>query len=447
MKKIAPILAICACLTASTISTAQCPTSDNIHGVHIVQPKETLYGISRKFHVSVAQLCQWNSLSLDDILKVCTTLKVASNIAVKEPGSTPTTKPVPNTYSTSTRKPIPSTYSTNTYAPPPTINDNPPYQPPSPQVETFNDNSSNNSLTSNNNNSSTTNQNGLVGTPNYNYLNSSPFVPFYHVVSYGETVQGVANQYDFPVEKLMMMNNLPNLGTLSEGQKLVLESTEIKTNPYILEKTTPSQPTTNQATYQPYNQPTNPTTPNPSDNNTQGAHTSMTMEEQDMITEINLVRGNPAGYIPYINAYINELKNDNLNNNSNEISTSQELIAELRNTPTLSILAPSQCIYTAAMKHGEDQRARGVTDHKGSDGSYPWDRVRRECSSLQDGNENLVGGPESIRRAVILLLVDDGIEGRGHRKTMLNPLWKYVACYKVGTIGDMPNVWVQNYGY
>jgi uncharacterized protein YkwD len=119
----------------------------------------------------------------------------------------------------------------------------------------------------------------------------------------------------------------------------------------------------------------------------------------------------------------------------------------LRKTPRLSTLQPLQCLYVAARKHGNDQRKRGATDHQGSDGSWPWDRVLRECSDLKDGNENLVGGPANIRRAVILLLVDDGIEGRGHRKTTLNPDWKYVACHKMGTIGDMPNCWVQQYGF
>ena len=66
---------------------------------------------------------------------------------------------------------------------------------------------------------------------------------------------------------------------------------------------------------------------------------------------------------------------------------------------------------------------------------------------MQDGNENLVGGPDDIRRAVILLLVDDGIPNRGHRKALLNPAWKYVACHKVGTIGSMPNSWIQNFAY
>ena len=76
----------------------------------------------------------------------------------------------------------------------------------------------------------------------------------------------------------------------------------------------------------------------------------------------------------------------------------------------------------------------------------PWDRVLRECPSLKDSNENLVGGTSNVRDAVILLLVDDGIQSRGHRRTLLQADWKYVACHKMGMIGAMPNYWVQNFG-
>jgi len=65
---------------------------------------------------------------------------------------------------------------------------------------------------------------------------------------------------------------------------------------------------------------------------------------------------------------------------------------------------------------------------------------------MQDGNENLVGGPASVREAVIILLIDEGIANRGHRKTLLNPNWKYAAAFKIGQVGGMPNCWVQKFG-
>lgn len=171
----------------------------------------------------------------------------------------------------------------------------------------------------------------------------------------------------------------------------------------------------------------------------------MAPREQLMLDEINLLRADPKGYITYVREYIVDLQTNGSFGNS--IQTAQELITELQRTPKLPILEVTPCIYKAAVSHGKDLYARGEMNHRGSDDSWPWDRILRTCDNMSEGNENLVGGPEDIRRAVMLLLVDEGIPSRGHRKTLLNPDWRYAACYSVGQVGDMPNCWVQNFGY
>jgi LysM repeat protein len=308
-----------------------------------------------------------------------------------------------------------------------------------------------------------------TGSPNFAYFNTSRFVPFYHIISPNESVESIARQYNLNPDDVMMMNNLKMSGYLQVGQKLMLEDRNqmsqgnytsdngkrlsaptSQAQPQYQQQYQPpieqAQPQPEQPQYQQQYQPPveqaqpQSSTPKQVESNT----TAMSSEETDMANEINLVRNNPVAYIPYIEDYIKDLQK---NGDNNAVQTAYELIAELRKTPKLSTLQPLQCLYIAARKHGNDQRKRGATDHQGSDGSWPWDRVLRECSDLKDGNENLVGGPANVRRAVILLLVDDGIEGRGHRKTTLNPDWKYVACHKMGTIGDMPNCWVQQYGF
>ncbi len=172
--------------------------------------------------------------------------------------------------------------------------------------------------------------------------------------------------------------------------------------------------------------------------------TYMSADELAMLDEINLMRSNPAGYITYVEQYRRDIQSGRTFGSS--LPVIDELIAELRITPALSILEPAPCIYEAARKHGLDQKARGYTGHDGSDGSWPWERVKRECSQMADGNENLVGGLADVRESVILLLVDDGISSRGHRKTLLEPKWRYGATYKIGKVGHMPNCWVQKFG-
>jgi len=173
--------------------------------------------------------------------------------------------------------------------------------------------------------------------------------------------------------------------------------------------------------------------------------TYMTADELTMLDEINLMRSNPSGYITYVEQYRRDIQSGRTFGSS--LPVIDELIAELRRTPNLSILEPAPCIYEAARKHGLDQKARGHTGHDGSDGSWPWERVKRECSQMTDGNENLVGGLPDIRESVILLLVDDGISSRGHRKTLLEPKWRYGATYKIGKVGHLPNCWVQKFGF
>jgi uncharacterized protein YkwD len=179
----------------------------------------------------------------------------------------------------------------------------------------------------------------------------------------------------------------------------------------------------------------------------------LTEREKNMILEINIIRSNPAGYIPTVEAYIKEQEASMKNMMSGQdwvkdsIATCHELIEELKATPRLSILKPHEGVYKAAKLHGEEGKAKGDLGHQGSDGSWPWDRVLRHAPDLTDGNENLVGGPKNLKKSVMLLLVDSGIPNRGHRKTMLNPAWTFCSCYEVGQVGQMPNYWVQKYGY
>lgn len=167
----------------------------------------------------------------------------------------------------------------------------------------------------------------------------------------------------------------------------------------------------------------------------------MSADERKMLDEINMLRANPSGYIPYIEDYIRDMQE--FGELGNSIETAKELIGHLRNTPELNPLSPMECLYRVAQKHANDQKPTGDINHQGTDGSWPWDRITNSCEGIQDGNENIVAGPEDVRKLVIILLVDDGIPSRGHRGNLLNPDWKYVSCLEIGNVGAMPNYWLQ----
>ena len=178
------------------------------------------------------------------------------------------------------------------------------------------------------------------------------------------------------------------------------------------------------------------------------AKTTMSSEEMQMIDEINLMRKDPKGYVKHVEAYINKVQNDpgySAADKAEEISAARSLIDDLKNTPPLSILRPHEGLHQVGIKHGKDVQSQGMIGHKGNDGSWPWDRVKRD-TDLKDGNENLVAGGEGVKESLMILLVDSGIPGYGHRKTLLEPKWDYVGVNKIGEVGGIPNAWIQVFG-
>jgi len=175
--------------------------------------------------------------------------------------------------------------------------------------------------------------------------------------------------------------------------------------------------------------------------------TYMTKEERKMIDEINLMRSNPPGYVQYIEKYLEDFKSSGWGGDqiAQEEATGQELIKELKKLKPLSILQPHEELYNVCMVHGKDALQKGSLDHNDSNGRSPYDRIISN-TELTDGTENLAGGMNTVRKTVIMLLVDSGIPNRGHRRALLNPLWTYAACHMVGEVGGMPHSWIQMFG-
>ncbi len=169
----------------------------------------------------------------------------------------------------------------------------------------------------------------------------------------------------------------------------------------------------------------------------------MSPEEMAMVDEINFVRTSPKAYVQYVEAYLKEQKDQQ---STRGVEYATELIEVLNKMAPVPALATSECVYDAAKKHALEQKPKGDIDHQGKDGSMAWDRVPKACPMMTDGGECLVGGGKTVRRSVLLLLVDEGSMKRGHRSTILDPEWKFMACYKIGTVGTMKNYWIQNFG-
>ncbi len=398
---------LCLSLFFIAVTNAQCPKS-NEPGVHTVQKGETLYRIASIHNISVEHLLLWNNMRVDDPLTICQDLYVAA-YAVPASGESVAAERIPDEYSggTPVKRLTPAAPASSARA----------YQKQAGKK---------------------------------------------HIVQAGETIAGLAELYGYSEKRFRELNIIAN-GTdvipgsvilssdctcdrisYDESKSLRMLETDIadpKSTKDIITGVTGGTLRTEQEKLTEYSDTgtTRITAP------AAGSNTSMSSEELSMVNEINLMRSNPAGYVRYVEAYVADQKaNDGFPIDDNAVN---ELVRELRASPALSTLQPLGCIYTAAQKHGQDLKTMGRTDHQGSDGKWPWDRVLDACSDLTDGNENLVGGPESVRESVMILLIDNGIPARGHRKTLMRSDWEYVACYKIGKVGFMPNCWVQKFGY
>lgn len=273
-----------------------------------------------------------------------------------------------------------------------------------------------------------------------------------HRVAPGQNMAGLAELYGYSESRFREFNAMSNNHEAQPGDILLssdctcdrISYTEGGTDYAGLVKKTNNNNSYNKPYSETHPTPGTKTNPPVTNSGSSDNATSMNSQEMEMVNEINLLRGNPSGYIQYVDAYVNEQRRTG--GFPVDQSVVNELKSELRQLGPLSILTPSQCIYQAAKEHGIDQKPTGDVNHEGRDGSWPWDRVRKACPNMQDGNENLVAGTPSVRTAVILLLIDEGIPTRGHRKTLLKPEWRYVGCYNVGTVGSFPHYWVQNFG-
>jgi hypothetical protein len=219
---------------------------------------------------------------------------------------------------------------------------------------------------------------------------------------------------------------------------------------------------------------------NPDPLNTAADASYMKESEKAMIREINLLRSNPKGYLVYIDEYVAETKKHPekigsgqmkysltfnyelvdgveklkridttwLDKPEDESAAIASLRKDLNSTPPLSILKPDKGIYEAVKNYAKDQDAHGwALKHIGSDGSWPWDRIRKYSPGMQEGNENIASRfPQpNVRQVIIQLLVDTGIPGYGHRANLLDPRWTHVVCFDAGLKGDMYR-WIQNFG-
>lgn len=107
-----------------------------------------------------------------------------------------------------------------------------------------------------------------------------------------------------------------------------------------------------------------------------------------------------------------------------------EAMRALRAQKPLAPMTPALGLTLAARQHANDLGRSGRVEHAGSDGSAPAQRIARFGAWDGKAGENIATGFKTGRDVVMQLVVDDGVPGRGHRKSLLDPAYARigVAC-------------------
>jgi len=153
---------------------------------------------------------------------------------------------------------------------------------------------------------------------------------------------------------------------------------------------------------------------------------------QGIIAETNRLRSNPAAYAAELETLIGRFNGNKLEIPELSIAYETyegtfpvyEAIEELRQTPSLPTLSFQLGLSQAAQTHVTDMGLSGYAGHIGTDGSKPLDRALRFGRVHGIIGENISYQDDRLHSPqwhILMLLVDDNVPDRGHRRALLNP--------------------------
>jgi uncharacterized protein YkwD len=160
--------------------------------------------------------------------------------------------------------------------------------------------------------------------------------------------------------------------------------------------------------------------------------------ERGIFDDVNQLRASPRAYASFVKKW--RIPDETSFSNEDAVHVLDEAVSELQSLRLDRgelILSPG--LSRAAADHVRDSGSRGLVSHTGSDGSSFQTRIERHGKWSGSAAENIAYGLNNPRELVIAQLVDYGVEGRGHRKNLLDPLWHYVgiACGPHTVYGTM----------
>ena len=164
--------------------------------------------------------------------------------------------------------------------------------------------------------------------------------------------------------------------------------------------------------------------------------------ETEILKALNQFRGDPAGYAAVLREQRRHYHGNTLERPGQPdlithegVRPLDEAISALESINTgLDRVSLSRGLSRAAADHVLESGRRGLISH-GDVGN----RINRYGTWSGAIGEDITYGPRVAREVIANLLIDDGVADRGHRRSLLDPRWRYagIACGFHGRYGTM----------
>lgn len=150
--------------------------------------------------------------------------------------------------------------------------------------------------------------------------------------------------------------------------------------------------------------------------------------------EVDVARAHPEVYLAHLEAWIPRIEGTILSRptgrplrlKEGRVAV-EEAIAFLRQQVPVGPLRPSTGMARAANDLAVDQARTGGFGHVASDSSRVAQRLRRYGAWRVRAAELIQYGGRDAREIVALLIVDDGVICRGHRKALYDPSYRFLG--------------------
>lgn len=171
---------------------------------------------------------------------------------------------------------------------------------------------------------------------------------------------------------------------------------------------------------------------------------AQTQIEQEILKEINTVRQNPQIYIAHLEEFKKLFRGKTVEYPENILMTNEgtsavdEAIKFLQKQAKLEPLTYSAGLTKPAKLQLNDLLENYSLGHTGKDGSDLPKRISRFGKYNKLASENVIDQMSNPKDIVMLMIVDDGVKSRGHRKNIFNKTFKLAGvAYEVNS-SNMP---------